>query len=125
MNSAGVSAVAPCDSVVHKIHVSHINPKAVAKLALKGVTTGDDRAINDLLKRFVEDGHYPKVDPKVTSQNTGAERARFRQQFIAHMELEKPVPEKYVRLLPPDEGAGTQPSRDRRPRGKSSGKGRQ
>jgi Tfp pilus assembly PilM family ATPase/Tfp pilus assembly protein PilN len=101
--------------------------KAVAKLSLNGVTTRDDRAINELLKRFAEDGHYPVVDPKQTSQNTGTERARFQQQFNAHMEIEKQPPDKYVRQLPADEGSGGQQSRDRRrgSSGRSSGKGRQ
>src|SRR5207245_9795167 len=32
--------------------------KYVAKLTLNGTTTGDDRTVDDLLRHFVEDGHY-------------------------------------------------------------------
>jgi len=99
--------------------------KYVAKLTLNGTTTGDDQAVNDLLKRFVEDGRY-YVDPKQTSQNTGSDRQRFRQQFIAHMQIEKQPAEKYVRHLPADEGAGGERNRDRRRgNGRPTGKGRQ
>ncbi len=104
-----------------------LNPNAsnkyVAKLTLNGTTTGDDQAVNDLLKRFVEDGHY-YVDPKQTSQNTGSDRQRFRQQFIAHMQIEKQPAEKYVRHLPADEGGERNRDR-RRGDGRPSGKGRQ
>ena len=106
-----------------------LNPSAqnkyVAKLTLNGTTTGDDRTVDDLLRHFVEDGHYD-VGPPQTSQNTGSDRARFRQQFIAHMDIEKQVAEKYVRHLPEDESTKSDRNRDRRrSSGRSSGKGRQ
>ncbi|HLJ93244.1 MAG TPA: hypothetical protein VKU02_08650 [Gemmataceae bacterium] len=98
--------------------------KYVAKLTLNGTTTGDDQAVNDLLKRFVEDGHY-YVDPKQTSQNAGPDRARFRQQFIAHMQIEMQPAEKYVRHLPEDEGMKSDRSNNRRRGGnRQFGKGR-
>jgi hypothetical protein len=99
--------------------------KYVAKLTLNGTMTGDDNAIDDLLRHFVEDGHY-NVDPKNTGQNIGADRNRFRQQFTAHMEIEKQAAEKYVRHLPDDEGTKSDRNRERRGSGgRKSGKGRQ
>jgi hypothetical protein len=99
-------------------------PKYVAKLALQGITTSDDRAVKELTKRFVEDNHY-KVDAAPTDQNTGVDKARFPQHFTAHVEVEKQPPEKYVRQLPPaEDGDNGRRNNNRRGGGKSKGRGR-
>src|SRR5262249_52222316 len=99
--------------------------KYVAKLSLMGITTDDDKVIDTLMKRFVEDSHSG-VDPKFPSPNTGADRTRFRQQFPAHVRLEKPPPDKYPRRLPADDGAPDERSRRRNNnRRQNPGRGRQ
>src|SRR5262249_24178535 len=99
--------------------------KQVAKLTLNGITT-EIQAVKTLNERFVSDGHY-HVDPKQTSRNTGPERGRFQEQFITHIEIEKPPPEKYVRRLPEDNGAGGERRFERRRdgNGRRGGRGRQ
>ena len=86
--------------------------KQVAKLTLNGITTAA-QVVKTLNERFVADGHYG-VDPKQTSRNTGPERGRFQEQFISHIDVEKPAPDKYVRRLPEDNGAGTERRFERR-----------
>jgi hypothetical protein len=92
--------------------------RSVAKLSLSGVTAADDTAIDDLNKRFVDDGHY-HVDPKQTSSNTSADKNLFPQQFMAHVRIEKPSPDKYMRRLDvaADESFGSERSGSRRRNG--------
>jgi hypothetical protein len=71
---------------------------SVAKLALNGVTTEDDKAVDALNNRFVQDGHY-HVAPKQTDPNTGTDKALFPQHFVAHVSIEKQTPDKYTRQL--------------------------
>jgi Tfp pilus assembly PilM family ATPase len=99
--------------------------RQVAKLTLNGITT-EAQAVKTLNDRFVGDGHY-HVDPKQTSRNTGPERGRFQEQFTAHIDIEKPTPDKYVRRLPEDSGAGEERRFERRRDGNSrrGGRGRQ
>jgi Tfp pilus assembly PilM family ATPase len=99
--------------------------KQVAKLTLNGITA-QVQAVKTLNDRFVDDAHY-HVDAKQTSRNTGPERGRFQEQFIAHIEIEKPTPDKYVRRLPEDNGAGGERRFERRRdgSGRRGGRGRQ
>jgi Tfp pilus assembly PilM family ATPase len=86
--------------------------KRVAQLTLNGITTEDRQAVTALQERFVQDGHYG-VDPKFTTRNTGPDRTRFQQQFTAHIQIEKPLPEKYMRKLTGDDEQDDRPTRNR------------
>jgi len=70
----------------------------VARMMLKGTMTADHTQVNQLESQLVNDGHF-RVEPKVISRNTGAERYKFIQQFMTHLDVEQLPPEKYVRRL--------------------------
>jgi len=54
--------------------------KYVARLSFKGVTYDDFQPVDKVIESMLEKGRF-RVEPKVLSRNTGADRARFPQQF--------------------------------------------
>ncbi|HLN27767.1 MAG TPA: hypothetical protein VK395_08480 [Gemmataceae bacterium] len=54
--------------------------KYVARLSFKGVTFDDFQPVDHVIERMLEKGRF-RVEPKGLSRNTGADRARFPQQF--------------------------------------------
>lgn len=96
---------------ITKIHLTQLmavprtrsgKEKQTSKMTLKGVTTLDIRAVNELERKLAQDGQDGryKVDPRQMAPNTGSDRIRFRQQFTIALEMEKVPPGKYRRLLP-------------------------
>jgi hypothetical protein len=52
------------------------------------------------MSQLVKDGHY-RVGPKNLGRNLTTERGTFSQQFTIPVEVERQLPAKYVRRLPP------------------------
>ncbi|MFL5243509.1 MAG: hypothetical protein ACJ8FY_15500, partial [Gemmataceae bacterium] len=63
-------------------HLENKNGKSKfpAKLVVKGLTKGDNRAIDEMIARLVGDNRY-HVESKTLSPNEGPDKAEFPQQF--------------------------------------------
>jgi len=74
----------------------------VAKMALDGVTTDNDEALNELRYKLIEESSY-SVDAKVVGRNrSGLERGRFPRQFKNNVNVSKRPRNSYMLQIAPN-----------------------
>jgi len=81
----------------------------VAQLVLRGVTTNDARAVNELGERLAEDSDHYSISAYNPQPSSAKDKDRFPTQFTTKVQLQKIPPSHFVRRLPaaaPDDNGG-------------------
>jgi len=101
--------------------------KQAGKLVLKGIlNNASELLVEQLIARYVQDGHYAGGQRTGPLPNRSVDRARFQFEFSTNVTLDKRLPTEYTLRLPAEEGDGEDnPRRDRgrRSRNQRSGFG--
>ncbi|HLN27028.1 MAG TPA: hypothetical protein VK395_04750 [Gemmataceae bacterium] len=98
--------------------------KQAGLLVLKGILNNTSaRLLDQLIGRFVEDGHYTGGIPDGPRPNRSVDRPRFQLEFGTKFTLDKRLPTEYKLRLPAEDGEGEENAgrdRGRRSRGRGN-----